>query len=91
MQTFKAGTKVFIDALPPCGKPKGKVTKVIEPGSGRKVTSGRIEVEITKTVKGYKKGEIIVMSAYTVVPLKMVLPRKKGEYFTRINTCYDYK
>ena len=89
MKTYGIGTRVFCD-FHFSGKPKGKVVAVNKPGNG-KDSAGEVVVELTETVRAYKKGERLTLSTYYAVPLECVLPVKPGQFFTRISTLYEFR
>lgn len=86
--TFTKGAKLFCD-FHFGGKPKAVCLEVITPGNG-KDTEGKVRVKLTETVRGYDKGEELELSTFYAVPMKMVLPPKAGEYFTRVSTLYSW-
>jgi hypothetical protein len=83
------GTKLFCD-FHFGGKPKAVCLAVIQPGNGRD-NEGKVRVRLTETVRAYRKGEELEISTFTAVPLRAVLPAKRGEYFTRISTLYTWE
>jgi hypothetical protein len=89
MKTFGVGTKLFCD-FHFGGKPKAICLEVIKAGDG-KSGEGRIKVQLTETRGAYKKGEKMTLSSAYAVPCEMILPKKKGEFFTRLSTCYNWK
>lgn len=85
---FTVGAKLFCD-FHFGGKPKATCLEIVKPGNG-KDSAGTVRVKLTETVGAYRKGEILEVSTYYAVPCKMILPRKSGEFFTRISTLYSW-
>ena len=87
LQTFYAGEAAFYDAhthILPC-----RVLEVIKPGNGRVVTSGRLKIELTKTVGPYKKGETMEVSGYHTFPKTHSSWKESGQM--RINPLYRWE
>jgi hypothetical protein len=85
LNQFGAGEKAVIDSfggLIPC-----VVKRVVEPGRGLYATEGKIEVEVTKKMAGYSKGEIVERPASKVVPVKHVI---RGQYKSTVNVYYKW-
>lgn len=82
MTSYVVGTRVFMDWIF-SGKPLGRVTRVIEPGQGNSGGRGRIEVRLDN-------GTTVEGDAFTVVPVKQILPLRKGQFFTRVDTGYRF-
>lgn len=89
MQTYTIGTKVFCD-YHFGGKPQGKVVRVIAPGDGRGQVKGEIEVQLTETIRAYRKGEIVTLPAWQAVPAEQERSLRPGEFFRRVSTDYCY-
>ena len=89
MKTYGVNTKVFCDFLFG-GKPRGVVVQVEKPGAGNKGNDGLIHVKLIETRGAYKKGEILVLSAFTAVPISQEIPLERGQYFRRVNTLYKF-
>jgi hypothetical protein len=89
MKTYGVGTMVFCD-FHFVGKPSGKVVQVVNPGDG-KSNEGTVIVELTETVRAYRKGERLEVSTYYAVPKAQELKLKAGQYFRRISTLYRYE
>lgn len=87
MKQFKAGTKCEWDAFRHILK--CTVLEVIEPGTGRLATSGKLKIEITRESfdGAYKKGEILEVCGYDVYPLEM---RIQKQYTFTINPNYEW-
>lgn len=87
MTEYRAGIMarcdLFISGLPKC-----RVIEVIEPGDGSRISIGVIKVELLEGCIGYKKGEILEMSASDIVPLSHVRYNDFGQ--PRINTLYKW-
>ena len=64
--------------------------EVLEPGSGRSATEGKILVKLTETQRAYRKGEELILDACTAVPVAQELPLMPGQYFRRISTDYEW-
>ena len=90
MKTYTKGTKLYCDFIFG-GKPKAVCLDVLEPGRGWCGGEGKIQVKITEDHKGYRKGEILTLSSHAAVPLAQNKPLEHGQYFTRINTQYEWK
>lgn len=88
MNTYSIGTKVFCD-FHFGGKPRGKVVEVVRPGTG-KDSSGLVRVQLTETVGAYRKGEILSLASWQAVPVKQEIAPGSGQYFRRVNACYQY-
>jgi hypothetical protein len=85
LKTYGAGKQAMIDSfggMIPC-----VVKKVIEPGRGQYPTEGKVQVEVTKSVGGYRKGEIVERSASYIVPCGYL---RRGKYSSSINTLYRW-
>lgn len=88
MSTYGIGARVFCD-FHLGGKPRGKVVEVVTPGTGKDST-GKVRVKLTETVGAYKQGEVLTISSFQAVPVKQELKLKRGQFFRRVNTCYQY-
>ena len=88
MTTYGVGTKVFCDFIE-C-KPEGVAVRVVEPGTGRVVTEGLVEVRLTQSRGAYKKGEILSLKACRAVPIAQGF-HKPGSCFRYVNTSYEWK
>lgn len=85
LKSYGAGAKAVIDCfggLVPC-----VVKRVIEPGRGQFATEGKIEVEVTKSAAGYRKGEVLEFPASKIVPNGHIIRRT---YSSSINTLYRW-
>lgn len=89
MRTYGKGARLFCD-FHFSGKPKAICLEVIEPGQGNQITQGKIKVQLTETVGGYKRGEILELTASTAVPLEQKFS-KHGSPFIWVNTDYAWK
>ena len=89
LKPYGKGAKLFCD-FPFGGKPEAVCLKVIEPGDGNLIGQGQIRVRLTKTVKAYRKGEVLTLPANSAVPKAQRLRPKRGEFFTRIATNYQW-
>lgn len=89
MKTYTTGTRCFID-FAFGGKPKAIVEAIKSPGDGKGQVAGEIQVRLTETVGAYRKGEILTLPAWQVVPIAQKLPLRPGQYFTRVSTRYCY-
>ncbi len=81
---YRTPQPVFIDTFG--GAVKGTALEVIEPGDGSRF-NGKIRVKVNETRGGYRKGEVVILNAHTVVPRKHRRVRS-GQY--RINTQYAW-
>ena len=88
MKTYTVGTKVFCD-FHFGGKPRGKVIEIVEPGDGKRMTTGKVRVQITETVGAYRNGEVLIVNTFEAVPVKQEF-RKRGSFFRWINTDYCF-
>lgn len=85
LKTYGAGAKALIDTfggMVPC-----VVKRVVEPGRGQYATEGKIEVEVKKSMAGYREGEVVMYSASKIVPPEQV---RRREYSSVVNTLYRW-
>ncbi len=85
IEHFTAPESIYVDSF--SGPIKGRALEVIETGTGRRVTSGKIKVKIEETRGGYRKGEVVVLGAHDVFPRSHL--KKRGIY-KRISTLYAW-
>lgn len=84
---FKAGTLAYWDAFRHV--PKCVVMEVIEPGTGRLATSGKLKIKIAEDTHdgAYKKGEVLEVCGYDVFPRVMQI---RKQYSSTINPNYEW-
>ena len=83
---YGVGTRVFLDWIE--SKPLGRVTDITpSPEEPANPLRARVTVRLDKPFGGC---EWAYVSPYIAVPKKQILPRKRGQFYTRINTHYIY-
>lgn len=87
MKTYTIGTRCFCD-FAFGGKPGAKVIAIITPGTGQS-SNGKVLVELTETVRAYRKGEQLEIATCCAVPKAQEI-KKPGSCFRWINTQYQY-
>lgn len=85
---YRAGARLFCDFL--YSKPLAKCLEVIEKGDGKGIAAGKIRVQLTETVRGYDKGEILILSAVDAVPLAQEMRLRAGQFTRRVSTLYRW-
>ena len=83
VKVFKAGERAFVDSIE--GLLKCKVLEVIEPGSGRKCTQGKVRVRLTDS---RRRGTECTTVASRVVPRSMVRCRS-GFFKINVNFAWE--
>jgi len=83
---YNVGCPAYIDAFN--GRIPCIVVEVMKPGAnGHLIGHNEIKVRVTKTTKGYRRGEILTRSAAYTPPRRCY--RQNG-YSSRILTDYQY-
>jgi len=86
MKTYPTGTLAFLDTF--AGMIPCKVIKILIDGANGKIVGhDELEIELTKSIGAYRKGEILTESASNVVPRPH---RIKRQFDYRINNLYRY-
>lgn len=89
MKEYGEGAMLFCD-FAFCGKPRARCIEVVEEGRGTMAVEGRIKVRLLEDCKGYKEGEVIVINAYTAVPVKQEIKLTEGQFIRRVNVLYRW-
>lgn len=87
LKVYRAGRKAYYDTTF-SGLVPVRVRKVLEPGRGDVISSGNISVEITADRGPYKKGEVLLLGAHSVVPCPHI---KRRMYGVTINVLYAWE